>query len=256
LIRGRAGIIFSNRRAPHYSDGGTITNQAGGDINGPTGILVSGGNATVVDAGTIFGTSYAVQFTGGGTDRLVLDPDAVVSGTVSGAGAHSTLELAAGNSTITGLGSQFLGLGQVVVDHGANWTLTNANSLAAGSTLGVSGTLTVSGSMVDNGKATISGTLRTSGTGAIRIGQGATMSAGSVLAPGSTVRPRRWTQEYPVYSSTGKAQYSLGGVHDSGPENRRQIATSGTNSRHSVVSRFRFYNESRLLPGVRRAIAL
>jgi hypothetical protein len=178
--------IFGVQVGVHLLAGGTITNQAGGDINGPTGILVSGGNATVVDAGTIFGTTYAVQFTGGGTDRLVLDPGAVVSGTVSGAGAHSTLELAAGNSTITGLGSQFLGFGQVVVDRGANVTLTKANSLAAGSTLAVSGTLTASGSMVDNGKATISGTLRTSGTGAIRIGQGATMSAGSVLTPGST----------------------------------------------------------------------
>ena len=178
--------IFGVQVGVHLLAGGTVTNQAGGDINGPTGILVSGGNATVTDAGTIFGTNYAVQFTGGGNDRLILDPGGVVSGTVSGAGARSTLELAAGTSTITGLGSQFLGFGQVGVDRTANWTLTNANSLQAGSTLAVSRTLTASGSLVDGGKATIAGTLRTSGTGAVRFGQGVTMSAGSVLAPGST----------------------------------------------------------------------
>ena len=112
------------------ADGGTIYNQAGGRIGGTgSAILIGGGTATIVNAGTIIsgytdainfnqwaargsiehpiaeaaggtlvnaGTiigNNAINFFNGFANRLVAEPGAVFIGKVDGGGALSTLEL-------------------------------------------------------------------------------------------------------------------------------------------------------------------
>ena len=94
---------------------------------------------TVVNAGTITGSSDAVKFAAGYANRLVIDPNAVFSGKVTGgntigAAQVSTLELASAGSvgTLSGLGTQFVDFAQVTVDAGAQWTLQAPNTIAAG----------------------------------------------------------------------------------------------------------------------------
>ena len=43
------------------------------------GVLMTGAANTVTNAGTISGATYAVDFTGSGTNRLIVDPTAVFS---------------------------------------------------------------------------------------------------------------------------------------------------------------------------------
>jgi hypothetical protein len=128
--------------------GGSVTNQSGGAISGYNGIY--GADAvTVVNAGTITGDNDdAVKFAAGSANRLVIDPNAVFSGTVTGGNtigaAHvSTLELASAGSagTLSGLGTQFVDFAQVTVDAGASWTLNATDTVQSGVTLNNYGTL-------------------------------------------------------------------------------------------------------------------
>ena len=125
-------------------------------FGGTNGVLVVDGNSTITDAGTITGGTYAVQFRGGGNHRLILDSGAVLNGKVSG-GGNATLELAAGNGTITGLGANIVGFGQVTIDKGGAWTVKGDSSIAAGSTV------TTAGSLVESGTTTLAGHVRTVG---------------------------------------------------------------------------------------------
>jgi hypothetical protein len=147
---------------------------------------VTGGNATVTDAGLIRGGTYSVEFTGGGTDRLILDPGAVLVGKVSGAGANSTLELAAGTASVSGLGTTFAGFKAINVDAKGQWTDTGTNKIATNTALNVNGTLTVSGSLNDAGAVTVRGRLQTSGAGTIDVAKTMTLHAGSVLVANAT----------------------------------------------------------------------
>ena len=157
--------------------GGTVTNNASGDISGHTGgVLITGGNGTVVNAGAINGVSgYAVKFSGGGTDRLIVDPGATFAGGVAGGGVHSTLELAKGASAgvISGLGSAFSGFGAMVVDTGAAWTATGTNSVASTTAVTVKGAFDVTGT------TTFAGSV--GGAGAISISSHAVLTADSTL---------------------------------------------------------------------------
>jgi hypothetical protein len=90
---------------------------------------------TVVNAGTITGSNHAVKFAAGYANRLVIDPGAVFSGTVTGgntigAAYVSTLELVSAVSagTLSGLGMQFVDFAQVTVDAGAQFTLAGSNT--------------------------------------------------------------------------------------------------------------------------------
>ena len=60
-------------------------------------------------------SSFAVQFAGSFTDRLIDDPGAVFVGRVAGGIGSDTLELAAGQAsgTISSVGSQFTGFGSL-----------------------------------------------------------------------------------------------------------------------------------------------
>jgi hypothetical protein len=65
-----AGIIEAQAtRRPAYgislAAGGTVTNAKSGLIEGSVGIRVSAGDATITNAGTIFGFNYAISFAGG-----------------------------------------------------------------------------------------------------------------------------------------------------------------------------------------------
>ena len=119
-------------RMSGYGSAGTVTNA--GAIDGRLGVVFSdrGGiqDNTLINSGTVIGTSgTAVQF-GDGNDLLKLLPGASFGGLVDGGGGSNTLELAKGSSsgTIDGIGTGFTGFGTVKVDSGANWTVTGSNT--------------------------------------------------------------------------------------------------------------------------------
>lgn len=163
-------------------DGGSVSNAAGGTIaalSGPYGILISGAAGTITNAGTISGGSAApaISLPAGYANRLVWLPGGVVNGTVQGGNtpggrAVTTLELgsAAGAGTLSGLGTQIIGMGSIVEDAGASWSLAGANTMAALSTLTVEGMLSNAGSLLNNGVIVLNsgsfeaGTIAGSGT--------------------------------------------------------------------------------------------
>ena len=146
---GTTGVaVFVNAGQATVTNFGTITSA------GNSAIVFSTGTGTVVNAGSITtadgAAGTAIQF-GSGAERLVLRPGSSITGKVFGGSGTNTLELASGGSATTGsIGSQFTNFGTVVVDAGANWTLTGVNntatvtnngtlSVAAGGTLQVTG---------------------------------------------------------------------------------------------------------------------
>ena len=86
------------------NSGGSVTDVAAASIIGDLdGIAISGGAGTVTNAGSITAGTDAVLLPAGFANRVVMDPGAVFTGTVSGgnavsAAAISTLELASGAS--------------------------------------------------------------------------------------------------------------------------------------------------------------
>jgi hypothetical protein len=157
LIEGGNSGVFIQGSIGTVTNSGTITGTAASGIN-----LVAGG--TVIDAGTVSGAGTAILFGGNGPNRLVLDPgyhfDGVVVGGTS-SGVTNTLELGSASSagTLSGaLSTEFVNLTRVVVDAGAQWTLSGDDSLGTGVALVDFGTLinasTISGSgelIVDQG---------------------------------------------------------------------------------------------------------
>jgi hypothetical protein len=143
--------------------GGSVTNLAGATISGSTfGIFLTGGSGTVTNAGTISGATYAIDFAGSATNRLVVDPGAVFVGAVTGGSGTSTLELASGTGSIGGVGTGSFNHFQVLaVDAGATWTLNGANIL--------NGTISIAGSL------NVSTAIDPSSTGIFQLGSGATL---------------------------------------------------------------------------------
>ena len=133
------------------SNGGSVTNQSGGVINGFYGVYGAGGDVTVLNAGEIDAGAgnFAIRLAGGSTNRVIVDPGAVFVGTVSGgnsigANALSYLELAAGRGagatgTLSGLGSYYVDFAQIEVDSGASWAVTGVNTIVAGAAMYDSG---------------------------------------------------------------------------------------------------------------------
>ncbi len=183
---------------------GRITNAASGTISGRTGV---GHVTTVVNAGIITGAAYAVKLAQGSTDRLVADPGAVFTGTVTGGNAIgsasvSTLELAFGFGvgTLSGLGTQFVDFANVAVDGQASWYLSGSNTVIAGATVTdgglvtLAGSLTVAGLLVNNslftGATGAAGTYSSTGDGgAGGLGLGSLTVTGTLTnSPGGTIQ--------------------------------------------------------------------
>ncbi len=174
-------ITASYGTGVRLDSGGTITNAAGGAIleggdyvavaiNGGPGRIVNAGTIqgyvgiagdstgmTVVNSGTIIGTSGTAIAFGTGNDRLQLLPGALaITGLVDGGGGADKLEFlsAASAGTLTGTGATFSGFHAATIDTGAAWTIAGTTTLATGTTLADLGTLIVAGSLTSGAAIT------------------------------------------------------------------------------------------------------
>ena len=192
--------------------GGYVSNSSGGRISAryEQGIFFNDEAGTVVNAGTISGGTRsgvdgdAVQFAAGHANRLIIDPGAVFNGVVDGGNTigstvFSTLELAAGTGTISGLGSHYIDFARTTIDAGASWHLTGSNNtLAAGSTLTNSGTLTLDNATLTGGATLVNNsrivldpssmTVATlNGTGTVEIDADSTLTVTGTIAASETI---------------------------------------------------------------------
>ncbi len=202
LVQGGAGTVTnagsitataSGGAGADLEGGGTIANQAGGTLSGSAYGVFLDSSGTVANNGTISGASYAVRFAPGGTNRLVVNPQAVFNGAVGGgSGANSTLELGSGGTgTISGLwdgtgtaaenGSSwfFLSFNALAADSGASWTLTGTDREA---TVTDNGTLAVSGSL------DVNGAIDPASTGVFQLDSGASLEVASALGGNSQMQ--------------------------------------------------------------------
>ena len=132
-------IAGANGFGINLRDGGSVTNQSGGSISNVDGVV--GGNAavTVVNAGTIAGSSYAVKFAAGSANRLIADPGAVFTGNVEGGGGVLELASAASAGTLSGLGTGITNFSALQFDAGAAWTVSGNDSASGLGTIGITG---------------------------------------------------------------------------------------------------------------------
>jgi hypothetical protein len=185
-------------------DTGVVNNQSGGVITAYLGVQSKYAATSLVNAGTIAGSTFALRLAEGYSNIVTVDPGAVFDGYVGGGNPIggfyvSTLELAGTTpGTLSGIGTQFYYFAQTTVDSGADWTLTNTNSFAAGTTLTNAGTLTLSGTYLsDAGLVTNDGSIvldpstlvaaALTGAGVVEIDPGSTLDATGTVAAGQTI---------------------------------------------------------------------
>ncbi|SEC71004.1 Ig-like domain-containing protein [Beijerinckia sp. 28-YEA-48] len=212
FVYGAAGtIINSGRITSSFDDtiglfgGGSVTNNAGAVIQaptsggyGPAAIYIPNGSAhvindgsisgqygvylgvagTVENAGTISGTSSAVDFAvSSSANRLIVDPGAVFSGSVNGNGG--VLELTAGTGSIGSIGSSsFSGFQTLIADAGGDWTLTGSNSVA---------NVTDNGSLVVAGSLHVSTAVSSTSTGQFDLQAGGLLEVAADAAANSQI---------------------------------------------------------------------
>ena len=229
VISGAAyGVLITGGPA-NVANYGTISGASGVSFYQVVGGVTFTSTGTVVNAGTIAGSGgTAVRF-GSGTERLVVDPGAVFVGNVIGGSGANTMELASAASagTIGGIGSCFTGFGSILVDAGAAWTLTGANTVASGASLTDAGVLTVTGSLVNAGTIGGAGQLVDAGSliNAGSIGTGLTLTGGTLTnQAGGTVTGT-------VYGIAGSNR-----VTNLGRLNGILLATGGSVSNGSSLS--------------------
>jgi hypothetical protein len=134
-----AGSILSAVTLAGVAD---VTIGAGALVGSGSGGLIGAGAGavTLTTSGAINGGAVAVDLLAGAAHRMIVNPGASFTGTVSGgntAGSFfvSTLQLksAASTGTLSGLGTQITDFGLTQVDAGASWVLSDANIEAGGS---------------------------------------------------------------------------------------------------------------------------
>ena len=212
FVNGAAGtIINSGRIISSFDDGiglfggGSITNNAGAMIQaptsggfGPAAVYIPNGSAhvindgsisgqygvylgvagTVENAGTISGTSSAVDFAvSSSANQLIVDPGAVFSGSVNGNGG--VLELTAGTGSIGSIGSSSFSGFQTLIDNpGGDWTLTGSNSIA---------NVTDNGSLVVAGSLHVSTAVSSTSTGQFDLQAGGLLEVAADAAANSQI---------------------------------------------------------------------
>ena len=240
FVNGAAGtIINSGRIISSFDDGiglfggGSITNNAGAMIQaptsggfGPAAVYIPNGSAhvindgsisgqygvylgvagTVENAGTISGTSSAVDFAvSSSANQLIVDPGAVFSGSVNGNGG--VLELTAGTGSIGSIGSSsFSGFQTLIDDPGGDWTLTGSNSIA---------NVTDNGSLVVAGSLHVSTAVSSTSTGQFDLQAGGLLEVAADAAANSQIDflgASQLTIDNAALFGTG-----VGGSSDAGP---------------------------------------
>ncbi len=124
---------------------GAITNAPSGLVSGGALGIVAYYQTTLVNQGTIYGSTFAFDAVKPGfADRIIDTPGGVFQGTVEGgntlgSSVYSTLELASGSSTgtIADVGT-FTDFGLIALDATASWSL--GGSIAADETIAFGGT--------------------------------------------------------------------------------------------------------------------
>lgn len=186
--------------AATVNGGGTLNVNDGGVAAGAT--ANNGGSLVVWNGGTASGTSVndggtehvlyggaAVSFTGAGRARLILDPNASLSGVLAaGASANNLLELApgVGVGTLNSFGPDFASFATLMVDAGASWKIPVSSTFSLATALTNNGTMLVDGpgtgvpdlgvsAISNNGVLTVSNGVLTStgpvaGTGTLAVG--------------------------------------------------------------------------------------
>jgi RTX calcium-binding nonapeptide repeat (4 copies) len=246
LIAGsNGGFRVASRYAAVVNNSGTLGGGLGFDVFG-----TSASSQTLLDSGTLIGTSGTAANFGAGNDLLQFVPStsAFVQGTVNGGGGTNTLEFAsaATTGTLTGVGAAFYNFAQGTVDSGASWVLAGSDTFGSSVTLTDSGTLVDAGTLTNNGSLladppiTVTGTLINSnlitgsGGAAVQLAPGAyLLNTGSGTISGDGSNPV-------VISQVGTASsvVNLGTITNSGTAAGLQFlgnavvvnGTSGTSS--------------------------
>ncbi|WNJ90130.1 autotransporter domain-containing protein [Bosea sp. 685] len=149
------------------------------NITGTTGVVTSGGTATLVIGGNVTGTGgTAVQF-GGTNDILRLLERATISGKVIGTGT-SILQLAGTNSATFDISQLDTGFARIDSVAGSNWLLTGNSGF--GGPVNVDGSLAING-RVPNAAFIVGAGGSIGGNGTI----GDVTINGGTLSPGNSV---------------------------------------------------------------------
>jgi hypothetical protein len=182
IIPGTGGTGVALASGGTSTNTGTITGGAGGVRStdgsrgaGGIGVFLNGGtltNSGTVAGGTGSSTGAAVQL-GTTAATLIVNPGAVFNGQViANAAVADVLELsgtAAG--TLTSLGTNFTNFSSITVDQSAHWSLSGANTLAAGTTLTNSGSLSFTGTGISGaGSFVNNGTVAMTSAGTVDVG--------------------------------------------------------------------------------------
>ena len=148
-----------------------------GSLSGQYGVYL-GVAGTVENAGTISGSSYAVDFAvSSSANRLIVDPGAVFSGPVKGNGG--VLELTAGIGSIGLIGSSAFSNFQTLTDDaGGDWTLTGSNTIA---------NVTDNGSLVVAGSLDVSTAVSSTSTGQFDLQAGGSLEVAADSATNSQI---------------------------------------------------------------------
>ncbi|MEL7217847.1 MAG: autotransporter domain-containing protein, partial [Pseudomonadota bacterium] len=174
------GTVSGGTDGIRFNAGSTLNNQAGATVSGDTGVTGSTGDDTVVNFGTITGTTAAAAL-GDGSDAFQQWTGAAVTGDVDLGGGDDTFVLEGANSTVAGMilggaGADTAVLGGTL--DADNLMGFETNTLGTLFDLTISGDRTLSGDVVIDGVVNVGlgvdsltndGTITLENTGVINI---------------------------------------------------------------------------------------